>query len=367
MAENSDNATLVLDIVFDDGSVQKGFVKLESLSKTTSKKIKDDHKDLKLIDFEKLREEGTSAFTELGGGLVKFGFAAAAVGIVLGSIKEALNLAQEGEHIRAINSQFEVLTRQAGIATHELQEGLERAADGLIGLDDLLKVANQSIINLGSSAARLPELLDLTRKVTAVMGGDLEDRFQAISQAIENGSQKGLKAQGIILDVDKAYRDYANTLLLTTSELNTSQKQQALLNAVLEQGGERYKNIDATVQPMTDNIKRAAVAWKELKDELAIGVSGWEWIGNVAEALRDFGKIPSQQEENKSIFGLQRVMADRLKSSIEELQKKGSDLRGSLFFEESTNGSSSKISQLRDEIADIDTKLPQMQKQLDEY
>lgn len=348
MSDDS-GASLVLDIQFDDGSVQKGFVRLADLSKNTSKKVGDDFSKTKLIDFEAFGEEGNHALTKLGGEFLKFGLIAGAVGAVIEGIKIAFDSAKEGEKIGAISAQFDNLTKSAGIAGDALKEGLERAADGMIDTDDLLKTANRGLINLGANAARLPEVLDIARKATIALGGSLEERFADITQAIENGNQRALKNNGIILDVEKAYRDFASAIGLTTNELNTAQKQQAILNAVIEQGGEKYKNTSKDVQPLTDNLARLGVAIKEIKDRMAETISQSGIFQAVTQKLVDIAKGTPENKNGQATeiadmiaqkWALQNQINDLIANPginqrhtdgwIEELRGKISDLNADI-------------------------------------
>lgn len=273
MSEDSGNSTLVLDIQFEDGSVQKGFIKLAESSKTTSKKVEDDFKKIKLIDFEAMGEEGSNAMVRLGGEFLKFGLIASAVAVSIEGLKKSFELGLDGERIKSLNAQFDTLTKQAGIAGDALKENLERTADGLIDVDALLATANSQIINLGENAARLPAVLELARKVTNALGGDLKARFEGIASAIESGNARALKAQGIYIDQDEALKKMARSLGLNTGELNLAQRQQAILNATLEQGGKKYKDVSAEIQPATDNVKRFKVTITELIDKVAVAVA----------------------------------------------------------------------------------------------
>lgn len=290
MADDSGSSTLVLDIQFEDGSVQRGFVNITNSAQKTAKSVGDEFKKIQLIDFNAMEEEGTSALRSLGGELATFGVAAAAVGVAIEGIKKGFELALEGEKIAGINAQFETLTKQAGIAGDALKAGLEKSADGLIDNDELLKTANSALINLGANAAKLPQVLDLARKATVALGGNLQDRYAGIVAAIESGNARALRAQGIIIDSDKAMRTYANSLGLTTGELNKSQQQQAILNAVLEQGGKKFKDINGGIQPLTDNVQRLEVALQELNEDIAKTVTRSGFFQDIAKGLADFAK-----------------------------------------------------------------------------
>lgn len=164
----------------------------------------------------------------------------------------------ESESIRAVDSQFEHLTRSVGLAGDALKESLVETSKGLVTENELLKSANKAIVEMGLSANKLGEVLAVARTQTAIMGGDLIQNFEAINQAIATGHTRALRHIGIIVDQDKAYRDYARTLGITVSAMSQEEKQQAVLNAVLEAGKKNTDGIGASVKENT-------TAWKQLK------------------------------------------------------------------------------------------------------
>lgn len=195
-------------------------------------------------------------------GLTKVGGAVAAIGVAAFALKTTFDTVFEAENIKQINNQFELLTRNSGLATDTLKAGLIEAAHGLVDDTDLMRAANRAIVEMGSSAEKLPELMDLARKSTAVFGGDAITRFEELNQAIASGSQRALKHMGIMVDVDRAYRDYAASIGVASGELNDAGKRQALLNAVLIKGQDAFKGVD-------ENIKEATNTWQQLKVTLS--------------------------------------------------------------------------------------------------
>jgi hypothetical protein len=177
------------------------------------------------------------------GSLLKVGGAIGAGVVALG---KAFETVFDAEQIRAVNNQFSVLAKNAGIAGEALKNGLAGAAGGLIDDTDLIKLANKSIVEMGGNAQKLPQVFELAKKATAAFGGDLASNFETISGAIASGQTKALKNLGIVVDSEKAYREFARSVGLTSAQLDVTQKQQALLNAVLEKGQTALKGVDIT-------------------------------------------------------------------------------------------------------------------------
>jgi hypothetical protein len=193
------------------------------------------------------------------------GSVAAAAGVMTAAflaVKTSLDLTFEAEQIRAIGNQFEILARQAGIAGDALKDGLVHASGGLIDDTDLMQMANKAIIDLGKSAERLPQIMDIARRVSMVTGQSIAETFQTIEQAVTSGQTKQLKALGIIVDSEKAYRDYARSLGIAENALSEAGKRQAIFNQVLEQGSQKYKDVQV-------DVKEATNTWQVLKVTLS--------------------------------------------------------------------------------------------------
>lgn len=214
------------------------------------------------------------ASAAMGTGLARLAVPLAAVtaGIVaLGvAAKETFDLIIAGEKEIKLENKFKVLAQQAGIAGDAIRDDLTKAVDGLVGESELLQLASETFIQLGNNAKQLPQILELARKTYAVFGGDVVKNTEAITNAIFTGQTRQLKQLGILVDTEKVYKDYARTLGTVVPLLSEQQKQQALLNEVLRQGNERFRNVDVDGGKATDAVKRFSVAVGELKDQLAI-------------------------------------------------------------------------------------------------
>lgn len=189
------------------------------------------------------------------------------------AIAGGIKAVQIAEEIQQVSRQFDILSERAGISGLVLQEGLENAADGLIGTDDLLKIANKSLIDLGENAAKLPQLLEVARKGTAVFGGDLEHNFEAINQSITNLSTRGLKNLGIVIDQGDAYKKYAREIGKSVEALTAQDKQAALLNATLARGAEAFKDVEVGTNKGTEAFKRLQVQLNDAGQSLALLVN----------------------------------------------------------------------------------------------
>jgi hypothetical protein len=213
----------------------------------------------------------------------------AAAGKVLGVIgaagiaaKAALDMTLEAESVRGINQQFDILTRNAGISGDALKTALGNIADGLVDDEDLLKAASQGVVQLGDNAGRMADIFSLAKQVTTSFGGDLLANFERINQAIATGNARSLKQYGLIVDQDKALRDYAKSVGITVDALSDQERKTAILNATIEKGKTAFKGV-------SDDVYKVTNLWKQFQVA----------IGNVGEAFSiAFEKIAGKGVQN---------------------------------------------------------------------
>lgn len=266
----ADDNKIILNIVLDDGSVISGFAKIKQEAKKTTDDVGGQFKTLGDIFDADVIGIIKNKIREIPVSFAAVGVAAIAAGAL---IKSAFDLTLEGERIKSVETQFRNLAAASGVSGEQLAEGLAKSANGLITTDDLLKTATKSVIELGRSAERLPDVLEVTRKATLALGGSLQERFEAVVQAISSGQTRMLRSQGIIIDQEKAFKKYADTLGVTAGSLDKAQQQQAILNAFLAQAGEKFKDVQQGLNQNNVAVKQASVAVKELYENFALFIN----------------------------------------------------------------------------------------------
>lgn len=191
-------------------------------------------------------------------GFETVGIAAGVLGAAVLAIKESMDLVFEAENIKQVNAQFDALSENAGVLSEKLKAGLIDASKGWVDETSLMKAANKAMTELEVGADRLPEVMTIARQATAVFGGDITQNFETISNAVAAGNTRMLRHLGIIVDQQKAYREYASSIGSTVGALSKAGQQQAVLNAVLSQGKEKFGSVN-------EDIKQNLNAWSELK------------------------------------------------------------------------------------------------------
>lgn len=260
-----------------------------------------------------------------GGALGTFGrIAGPLAGVTAGflALKKAAELSfnaiLEGEQKLQLERRFQAFATQAGVAADVLRNDLGKAVKGLVDDDALLKLASESFIRIGENAKQLPQILELARKTYKVFGGDIVSNAEAIQTAIETGNKKGLRSIGLYTDLDQAVKAYARQLGTVPQLLTEQQVEQARLNAILQVGQGRFKNVGEGGNEATDAVTRLKIATKELNDQLSIAASNTfgKTLAGWAEGATNFFKAI-----NKSLDDSPKGRIDALSADIQRNQQ----------------------------------------------
>lgn len=274
--------------------------------------------------------------------------------------KQALDFTLEAESIQRIENQFQTLSAQAGVSADDIEKGIKKATAGTVDMTDALQAANKAMITLGPSAKKIPELFELARKSAQVFGGDTIANFDQLSQGIAAGNVRMLKHLGIIVDVNKAQADYAKSVGTTSGALSQQEKQQALMNAVLQKGQDNYKNVSADSSSATVALQKMTTAFKELYESIAKAASS---SGFFAAVMTKVGAGVQGLANDINALGnpakQAQVKVNDLTTELERLQKIVDDAanKKDKTWMDRWVGSASNIEQTKREIAEITEKL----------
>ncbi len=350
---------IVVQVTLDNGQVLKGFAQIEQSAKNIQKATKDGFAT-KAVD-----EFSDSVNSSFGGISRLLNMIPGPIKLVLAGVyalKKTFDFSKEGEQIIALEKRFDILAQREGINAQKLKDAFEQAGGGLVSLNDLFQSASRSIAIFGSNAERLPELLDLSRKASTALGTDTVQTFEDLSKAIETGNKKALKNAGIIVDVDKVYQDFAKTLGLLASELTESQKQAALLEAVLKTGAKTYAGITSELTPLANAQKALGVAMEDsgekFKSFFSVNLSN-----NFAAGINSLtALIKGLSGNNSTLFDEQKtkLSIENTKAEIQKLQEfvnanKDKKLNYEVQFESSA--ALTKIAFFKQELASLEKSL----------
>lgn len=266
----ADDNKIEVQIVLDNGSVVKGFAKMEQAAEQAGKTVEKSFSGKVTEELSQKVNNLAGFFSDIPGPVKAATIAVTAFGL---ATKEAFDQVVKGEKLKLIETQFQNLSASVGIASDQLSTRFRESLGGLADDSEAFQVLNEGISKLGANANQLPEVFELARKASNLFGGEAIDNFRKIEEAIASGNTKALKDIGLKVDQKKALDDFAKSIGTTADLLNESGRQQAILNAVLQKGEERFKAIALENGTATESLTKLKVTLNNIGDEIAIKVS----------------------------------------------------------------------------------------------
>ncbi len=216
--------------------------------------------------------EGLAGLTEA---LVSVGAVVGVVGVAFAALKASIDLTEAAEKIKQVNATFEMMAHSAGVAAEVIKDDLVKAAGGMVGTTEILESANKAMIVLGQNASKMPEIMELARKVTAVMGGELTQTFDGLSRALAMGNARMLRQYGITVNADEATKKFAASIGVGVEYLDAAGKKQAIFNAAMEQAHGKFDQVDVSITATTNSMKKIGTSFDEMRE---IAVMMWDKI-----------------------------------------------------------------------------------------
>lgn len=245
-----------LEIVMDDGSIKRAFGTIKKEADETGSIFANAFKIGSVTDL-------ASAINLANGALNTFKKTADAL------VNEVIS----GERIDAITKRFELLAQSSGMSAEALSAGIEKAVAGTIDMEDALQSTSSSLINLQTGLNEIPALFELARKSALLFGGDALSNFERLQQAILSGNTRSLRELGLFINSTATIDNYEKALGAASGGLTEAGRQQALLNEILKVGNERFQNVNASITPVDESIKKLGVSYKEVGDTIAIATN----------------------------------------------------------------------------------------------
>ena len=181
--------------------------------------------------FSKMRESMSG-----GGGLVAAYATLAANAFALSA---AFGVLQRAAAFQQLANGLNLIGSQAGKNLPGVAEGLRDITGAAISTEQALR-ATAVATTSGFSTEQLTRLTKVAKGASQALGRNLPDALDRLVRGTAKLEPEILDELGIIVRLDEATRKYAASLGKPVSQLTTFERQQAFLNATIEQGEKKY-------------------------------------------------------------------------------------------------------------------------------
>lgn len=167
-------------------------------------------------------------------------------------------------NVFAVTAAFGVLSRAAALT--QLEQGLisvgSAAGANLPGVASRLKEitgaaisteqamrATAVAVSAGFSTTQLEKLTQVAKGASLALGRDMGDALDRLVRGTAKLEPEILDELGIIVRLDDATQEYAASIGKTANQLTQFERQQAFLNATIDQGLKKFDSIAKTIDP----------------------------------------------------------------------------------------------------------------------
>jgi len=171
------------------------------------------------------------------GGLVG---AYAALAAEIFAISAAFNFLKDAGDLRVLEAGQNAYAASTGLAMRTLANDIVAATNAQINFKDAAQAAAIGTA-AGLNAEQLERLGQAAKVTSQALGRDVTDSFNRLVRGVTKAEPELLDELGIILRLEEASRNYADSLNLNANSLTTFQKSQAVLLDVLRQSEEKFK------------------------------------------------------------------------------------------------------------------------------
>jgi hypothetical protein len=183
-------------------------------------------------------------------------------------INKSWQLMQMGAKAQQIEDSFAAIARQAGISGAELKKALN---DASIGMANFSNVAASASALLGQSLKpeQIVALMQVARVEAKKTGQDVEAVFNQIASAVTGGFLVTVKRNfGLNVELANAYRNYAQQLGITTTEVEQYYKAQALANEIIKAAKVDIDSLSGAMLSHAERIQQLKASWNDFQEKL---------------------------------------------------------------------------------------------------
>tara|TARA_Y100001963_G_scaffold122470_1_gene171761 strand:+ start:3326 stop:5050 length:1725 start_codon:yes stop_codon:yes gene_type:complete len=171
----------------------------------------------------------SGSMKRLAAGLVTTAAAYKGFGAAVDSVKLA-------GKIEGVERAFNNMRIQAGFSVNTFSK-LDQALNGTADRLTVMEQANNAmLLGIVESDDQMAEMFDTAQRLAQAVGKDATFGIESLVTGLGRQSKLMLDNLGIMVDVDKANREYAEALGKTASQLTEAERKQAFINKALSEG-----------------------------------------------------------------------------------------------------------------------------------
>jgi len=180
----------------------------------------------------------TSAFAKQAQGLGGVVRVYATIAANIFALSAAFGVLKKAADLSIMTKAADDLSRSTGQNFASVAKDMQKITGGAISFTDAMRQANLALSG-GASSQQVGQITEIANKAANVLGLSVPSAVGRMLQAVTKGEPELVDELGIILRVTRATQEYADKIGKTAEALTTFEKQQAIINQLIDQGKEK--------------------------------------------------------------------------------------------------------------------------------
>jgi hypothetical protein len=148
--------------------------------------------------------------------------------------------------LRSLEQSQIAYSRNTGQSLGLLTARVQEATGGLLKYREAAEAVSIGRA-AGLTSSQIQGLAGVAKSASQALGRDLTDSFNRLTRGAIKAEPELLDELGIVIRLEKATNDYAAAIGKNAKDLTTWEKSQAVVNAVIAQGEEKFKDLNVEV------------------------------------------------------------------------------------------------------------------------
>ena len=201
----------------------------------------------------------------------------------------AFNAFRRAAQVEQLEKGLIAVGAAAGSNLGDVAEGLRRITGEALSAEQSMRATALATAS-GFRTDQLQDLARVAKGASLALGRDMGDAFDRLVRGTAKVEPEILDELGIFVRLDDAVTTYATKLGIAESALTQYDRSQAFLNATLEDGLEKYKDLSEVIDPNPYDKLSAALA--DLQKNVLNFFNNFAGLGDaVAFAARNLGSL----------------------------------------------------------------------------
>uniref|UniRef100_A0A6M3LXY4 Putative tail tape measure protein n=1 Tax=viral metagenome TaxID=1070528 RepID=A0A6M3LXY4_9ZZZZ len=205
--------------------------------------------------------------------------------------EKVLDFTRAAAAAQALETGFDKLASRGQVDSQLLLESLDKAAKGTVSDYDLMKEANEAwYLGITKNTDQYVDLMKIAEERSKDLGISTLEYWQRLTSALSSGYSISLRQLGIVIDMDRAYENYAVKIGTVADELDEQERAQARVEAAIVSGASSIADWESAEEDATTATQQFDAATANLaatikEDLLPVLVPAINWIAQGLQGI----------------------------------------------------------------------------------